>query len=145
MREDNPKKFETLAWKLFGKQFNQLNKDELKKFYAEAKRKNRVENTDSYERDKSRTREHYANNKEKCRMYSKEYYEKNKEQIKKYAKEYYMEHSTHKPITEGLLFKMFGVHGIQNLTIEQKREYYRVKQKQFYERHKNEVLGRNSK
>lgn len=126
MRDDNPKKFETLAWKLFGKQYKELSKQELKEYYTKAKQKNRKENEKCRERDRVYGREYYRKNKKKCCDLQKKYKIKNKDKIKKQRQGYYKKHSTHKPRTESMIYKMFGIVGFKNLTLEQKREYRRI-------------------
>ena len=141
MREDNPNKVQTAAWQMFGKQWKDLNKDEMRQYYTQRKRIERTAHPDRKERDIKTLRQWIVDNPEEFRKSMKRWRENNKQRVKELHAEY-RKRKGMRPHSESLIFKMFGVHGFDNLTIEQRREYLRVKQREYYRR-KHEVLGRN--
>lgn len=144
MREDNPKKFETLAWKMFNKQYKDLTKEERKQYYTWRKQVEREKHPERKEKDIVLLLKWMKDNPEKA-MESKQRWRKNNpDKVRQIAANNRLRNGA-KPQTEGELFKMFGVHGYQNLTLEQKREYNRTRARKFYRNHRDEILGRNRK
>ena len=141
MREDNPYKYQTAAWQMFGKQWKDLNKDERRQYYTQRKRIERCLHPERKERDLTILNQWILDNPEEFRKSMKRWRENNKQRIKELHAEY-RKRKGMRPHSESLIFKMFGVHGFDKLTIEQRREYLRVKQREYYRR-KHEVLGRN--
>lgn len=141
MREDNPNKFDTFAWKMFGKQYKDLTKDERRQYYTQRKQAERTLHPDRKERDLQQLRQWRIDNPQEFRECVKRWASNHKERIKELNAQYRKQKGM-RPHSESLAFRMFGVHGFDNLTVEQKREYLRVKQREYYRR-KHEVLGRN--
>ena len=142
MREDNPNKYLTAAWQMFGKQYKDLTKEERKQYYTQRKRIERSIHPDRKERDIEKLRQWRIDNPQEFRECVKRWASNHKQRIKELHAEY-RKRKGMRPHSESLIFKMFGVHGFNNLTVEQKREYLRVKQREYNIRRRNEVLGRN--
>lgn len=134
----------TYAYRMFGKRYRDLTSDEKRKYYTWRKQVERELHPDRKERDLNKLIQWGLDNPERYYESQKVWRANNRDKVLASQAKCRAKKGI-KPFTQGLLFKMFGVHGINNLTIEQKREYLRVKQREYYRRHKDEILGRDRK